>query len=238
MHIRMQVRGSYKKRPQLAAACCMWSTRTTGHGHVEFACPSGYEESDGTWREVPSCAPPPLPSTYPALPNGRPKKKAQRLMRREILVFNPVLLAWWCAADGGMERTAGPADHSRSRRPIIMRGTRRVGARVVASGGGLYCQFCISFLPFHFPLLGLIKERRPNSDSCILHLMTTAACSICKTACLCACSLGANLSLSLRPPNPHENAIIVLGPAAWGRMMTSRYQKADPRPTRTHVTVV
>lgn len=169
MHIRMQVRGSDKKRPQLAANCCMSSTRTTVTATL-IRMPVRIRRKATEQGEKYHPAPPPSTHTPVQPYQTADRKEAQRLMRREILVSNPVLPAWWSAARGGMERTAGPADHSRSRRPIIMRGPRRVGARVVASGGELilYSLFFYFFFPtFHFLRVGLIKGHTrpaPSSD--------------------------------------------------------------------------
>lgn len=124
--------GQLQKTP--AASCYLLRVVDSyhSHSHVEFACPSGYEESERNRARGTILAP--LPPVQPYQTADRQKRHSDSCGERS---WCPIRC---CLHDGllhtvGMERTAGPADHSRSRRPIIMRGTRRVGARVVASGG-------------------------------------------------------------------------------------------------------
>lgn len=193
--------GQLQKTP--AASCCLlqWSTRTTVTATLKFACPSGYEESDGTSREVPSYAPP--SSLHPSSLTKRSTEKRGTATHAERdpgvqsgVACMVVCCRRWDGTNGGPGRSfAEPSSYYYARNAAGWRARRRFWRGLV------YCQFSISFFPFSFTLTRIDQRAAPCSDSCILHLMTTAACSICKTACLCACSLGANLSLSLRPPN-------------------------------------
>lgn len=155
MHIRMQVRGSDKKRPQLAATACGQSNSYHCHSRINSHVESGYEEKKGMGRRGIILAPRPPIQPYQTVD----RKRGTTTHADRDPGVQSGMPARWSAADGGMERTAGPADHSRSRRPIIMRGTRRVGARVVASGGDclfFFFFFFFFFLLFFFPYFLLL----------------------------------------------------------------------------------
>lgn len=111
MHIRMQVRGSDKKRPQLAATCCMSSTRYHCHSHVNSHARPDTKKSDGTGREV-SSGPPPLPPIHPSSLTKRPTEKRHNDSCGERS-WRPIR---WCL-HGGLLHTVGW--NERRARPII-----------------------------------------------------------------------------------------------------------------------
>lgn len=135
MHIRMQVRGSDKKRPQLAAAtaCTQRCTTTLTAAVIHMPGYEGRREQGGRGVVRP---PPPTqtPAFHPSSLTKRPTEKRHNdsCGKRDPGVQSGVP-AWWSAAHGGMDgRTAGPADHSRepssyyyARSPASWRARRR-----------------------------------------------------------------------------------------------------------------
>lgn len=172
MHIRMQVRGSDKKRPQLAATACRQSNSYHCHSRVNSHVESGYEEKKGMGRRGIIPAPPPPVQPYQTVDR---KNEAQRLMRTEILVSNPVCL------HGGLLQTVGW--NERRARPII-RGA--VVLLLCAERGGLarassllagtvfFILFFLLSASLFFPISFCLVNQRASDSDCTLQLMTTA----------------------------------------------------------------
>lgn len=137
MHIRMQVRGSDKKRPQLAATCCMSSTRTTVTATL-IRMPVRIRRKATEQGEKYHPAPAPFhPYTHPALPNGRPKRGTTTHAERDPGVQSDgvcmvVCCTRWDGTNGGPGRSfAEPSSYYYARTAASWRARRRFWRRIV-----------------------------------------------------------------------------------------------------------
>lgn len=162
MHIRMQVRGSDKKRPQLAATCCMSSTRTTVTATL-IRMPVRIRRKATEQGEKYHPAPPFHPYTHPALPNGRPKRGTTTHAERDPGVQSDgvcmvVCCTRWDGTNGGPGRSfAEPSSYYYARTAASWRARRRFWRGIVTVLS--FSLFLFSGL--HFPSRW-INQRPPS----------------------------------------------------------------------------